>query len=163
MRLTLVDRIVELQPSQRIVAVKNLTMSEEYLRDHFPLFPVMPGVMMLESLYQTAAWLVRVTDGFAHSMIVVDQVKNIKFSDFVVPGNRLTLRAEYVKDDATSATLKCEGTLDEGNSAVKGRLVLKKYNLADSNASDAVTDRYVIKRLQDKLRLLYPSANSETI
>ena len=50
MKFSLVDRILELQPPERIVAVKAVSMAEEYLADHFPTFPVLPGVMMLESM-----------------------------------------------------------------------------------------------------------------
>ena len=163
MRLTLVDRIVDLERGKSITATKSLTMAEEYLKDHFPLFPVMPGVMMLESMYQTAAWLVRVSEDFAHSMVVLGEAKNVKFSDFVVPGECLTVRAELVKNESDSATLKCEGVLGNGTTAVRGRLVLQKFNLADSNAGDAAIDRYTIKRLREKLKLLYAAGNSETI
>ena len=64
MRFTLIDRIVELEPGARITATKSLTMAEEYLGDHFPNFPVMPGVLMLEAMTQTAAWLIRAERGF---------------------------------------------------------------------------------------------------
>ena len=59
MRFVLIDRIVEVRPGQSLVAVKNLSLAEEYLADHFPGFPVMPGVLMLEALTQAGAWLIR--------------------------------------------------------------------------------------------------------
>lgn len=59
MRFTLVDKVVELEPGRRIVAIKNLSLAEEYLADHFPGFPVMPGVFMLEAMTQASAWLIR--------------------------------------------------------------------------------------------------------
>ena len=52
MRFTLIDRIVELEQGARITAVKSVSLAEEYLRDHFPRFPVLPGVMMLEAMTQ---------------------------------------------------------------------------------------------------------------
>ena len=64
MRFTLIDRIVDFQPGVRLTAMKSLTMTEEYLGDHFPNFPVMPGVLMLEAMTQAAAWLVRAERGF---------------------------------------------------------------------------------------------------
>ena len=64
MRFTLIDRIVDFQPGVRITAVKSLTMAEEYLADHFPNFPVMPGVLMLEAMTQASAWLIRAERGF---------------------------------------------------------------------------------------------------
>ncbi|MEM8865751.1 MAG: beta-hydroxyacyl-ACP dehydratase, partial [Planctomycetota bacterium] len=62
MRFWLLDAIEEVSPDERLVAVKNVSYSEEYLQDHFPEFPVLPGVFMLEAATQAAAWLLRLTD-----------------------------------------------------------------------------------------------------
>jgi 3-hydroxyacyl-[acyl-carrier-protein] dehydratase len=70
MKFTLVDRITELVPGRRICTIKSLTLSEEYLGDHFRTFPVMPGVLMLECMTQSAGWLVRATEDFAHSLVL---------------------------------------------------------------------------------------------
>ncbi|MGW8257129.1 MAG: 3-hydroxyacyl-ACP dehydratase FabZ family protein, partial [Thermoguttaceae bacterium] len=67
MRFSLIDRIVDVELGVRISAVKTLSMAEEYLADHFPHFPVMPGVLMLEAMTQASAWLVRYSEDFAHS------------------------------------------------------------------------------------------------
>ena len=64
MRFVLIDRIIDLQPGQSLVAIKNLSLAEEYLADHFPGFPVMPGVLMLEALTQAGAWLIRDMENF---------------------------------------------------------------------------------------------------
>ena len=71
MRFTLIDRIASTSAGCPITAVKSLTMAEEYLADHFPNFPVMPGVLMLEAMTQAGAWLVRPSEDFAHSMVVL--------------------------------------------------------------------------------------------
>ena len=71
MRFSLVDRITELSEGKHITAIKVLTLAEEYLADHFPRFPVMPGVMMLEAMYQASAWLIRKSEDFAHTMVVL--------------------------------------------------------------------------------------------
>src|SRR3990172_9304816 len=94
MRFTLIDRITSLEPGRRIVAVKNLTLAEEYLADHFPGFPVMPGVLMLEALVQAGAWLVRVTDDFRQSMVVLKDARRIKYGQLVDPGRQLTIEVE---------------------------------------------------------------------
>ena len=94
MRFVLVDRITELQPGQSLVAVKNLSLAEEYLADHFPGFPVMPGVLMLEALTQAGAWLVRDMEDFAHSVVVLKKAKTIKYGSFVEPGRQLQLRVD---------------------------------------------------------------------
>ncbi|HTU90343.1 MAG TPA: hydroxymyristoyl-ACP dehydratase, partial [Gemmataceae bacterium] len=79
MRFNLIDRIVEVRPGQGLQAVKNLTLGEEYLADHFPTFPVMPGVLMLETLVEAGAWLLRLTDDFASSVIVLREAKGVKY------------------------------------------------------------------------------------
>ena len=89
MRFRLIDRITQLEPGQHIEAVKRLHATERYLEDHFPRFPIMPGVLMLETMYQAAHWLVRKTEDFAHSMVVLKEARNVKFSGFVKPGQRL--------------------------------------------------------------------------
>ncbi|MHC4717931.1 MAG: hotdog family protein, partial [Planctomycetota bacterium] len=68
MKFHLVDRIESVEPGSRIVGIKSLSLAEEYLADHFPAFPVLPGVLMLESLVQTAAWLLRVEQDWSRSL-----------------------------------------------------------------------------------------------
>ena len=91
MKFGLIDRIVELHRGERIVAVKAVSLAEEYLADHFPTFPVLPGVLMLEALAEAGAWLVRDAQDFASSIILLRQAKNVKYKDFVKPGGLLTL------------------------------------------------------------------------
>ena len=74
MRFQLVDRILDFEPGKRIRLVKNLTLAEEYLADHFPSFPVMPGVLMLETLVEAGAWLLRLTGNYQHSVIVLPRM-----------------------------------------------------------------------------------------
>ena len=97
MRFNLVDRIVEVKPGTSLDAVKNLTLGEEYLADHFPTFPVMPGVLMLEALVEAGAWLLRLTDDFKHSMIVLREARNVKYGTFMAPGHQMSLRVELVE------------------------------------------------------------------
>ncbi len=167
MRFELIDRIVELQPGARIKAIKNLTMAEEYLADHFPNFPVMPGVLMLEALTQVSAWLIRVTEDFAHSMIVLREANNLRYGQFIQPGDTLTVTAEIVSMSEAETRLKAQGTVD-GRLTVGTRLVLSRYNLADRNPSDADLDRATIAELRSQFQRLVqpvresPSAESAT-
>jgi len=154
MRFTLIDRIVELEPGAKITAVKTLTMAEEYLADHFPHFPVMPGVLMLEAMTQAGAWLVRATEDFAHSMVVLKQAAGVKYGQFVEPGQTLVVDAEIGKDSAGEPRLKTRGTVD-GQIVVSARLVLAKYNLADTRPEYEGTDRATRDDLRDTFALLY--------
>ena len=89
MRFNLVDRIVEVEPGRRICTLKHLTLGEEYLADHFPTFPVMPGVLMLQTLVEAGAWLLRITEDFRYSVIVLREAKNVKYGSFLEPGKTL--------------------------------------------------------------------------
>jgi 3-hydroxyacyl-[acyl-carrier-protein] dehydratase len=153
MRFTLLDRIVELEVGQRITATKSLSLAEEYLADHFPSAPVMPGVLMLEALVQASAWLVRVSEDFAHSMVTLKQARGVKYANFVNPGQTLAVTAEITGQDERETKLKAQGTV--GNAAaVSAKLVLERYNLADADPAQAAVDRYNIERLRHLLGLL---------
>ena len=147
MRFTLIDRITELVPGERIVAVKVLTMSEEYLQDHFPLFPVMPGVLMLEALYQASAWLLRATDDFTHSMVQLSEARNVTFKDFVQPGEKLIVEARIQKRENHLAWVQAEGKV-ESRPAVKARLMLDSFQLADRELASSAVDAHIVKELR---------------
>src|SRR5579859_4238464 len=109
MRFNLVDGIVEVQPGERIKAIKNLTLGEEYLADHFPTFPVMPGVLMLQTLVEGAAWLLRATEDFRHSVIVLRDARNVKYGNFMQPGNSMTITVEAADWSPASPTATFKG------------------------------------------------------
>ncbi len=163
MRFTLLDRIVVLEPGTRITAIKNLSLSEEYLADHFPLFPVMPGVLMLEAMTQAGAWLIRASEDFAHSVVTLKEARNVKYSNFVAPGQTLMVTAEITQQDARLTKLKAEGSVD-GEVQLSARLVLERYNLAPEGLWPAESDEYMKRELRTLFALLYrlPSANEAT-
>src|SRR6516164_11489019 len=99
MRFNLVDRILEVEPGKVIRVAKNLTLGEEYLADHFPTFPVMPGVLMLQALVEAGAWLLRVTDDFRHSVIVLREARHVKYGTFMEPSRRMLISAELIGQD----------------------------------------------------------------
>ncbi|MHC4177423.1 MAG: 3-hydroxyacyl-ACP dehydratase FabZ family protein [Planctomycetota bacterium] len=161
MQFTLIDRIVELESGVKITAVKSLTMAEEYLADHFPRFPVMPGVLMLEAMTQASAWLIRFSEDFANSMVVLKQANNVKYGQFVEPGQTLCVTAEILKNSDTETKLKARGTVD-GRTTVRARLVMAKYNLADTVPAHAEIDRVTKEELRQSFSLLYHPAEAVT-
>jgi len=154
MRFTLIDKVVELEAGRKIVAIKNLSLAEEYLADHFPGFPVMPGVFMLEAMTQAGAWLVRHSEDFAHSMVTLKEARNVKYANFVEPGQTLRVTAEVVSQDERETKLKAQGTVGDLQ-VVSARLVLERYNMADQDATQAVTDRVLQYKLRELFALLY--------
>jgi 3-hydroxyacyl-[acyl-carrier-protein] dehydratase len=133
MRFTLIDRITDLEPGKRIEAVKNLTMAEEYLAEHFPGFPVLPGVLMLEAVTQAGAWLIRATEEFRHSVILLKEAKAVKYGHFVTPGKQLRLSCDWSNDNGPLVTMKCKGEISGANS-VSCRLVLERFNLSERHS-----------------------------
>jgi 3-hydroxyacyl-[acyl-carrier-protein] dehydratase len=158
MRFRFIDRILEIEPGRRILAEKKLRPDEDYLRDHFPNFPVMPGVLMLEAMFQASMWLVRRSEDFQHAVVVLKEARNIKYADFVQPGQNLRISAEIIKQDARNVTLKTEGRVNEVT-AVNGRLVLERFNQADLNAALEASDGLSrIRMRQEFERLLVAAA-----
>lgn len=157
MRFQLVDKILELTPGQRIVTAKNLTLGEEYLADHFPSFPVLPGVMMLEALVQSAAWLIRASSDFSHSVIVLREAKGIKYGSFLEPGQHMKMTIEAVGGidaQAELLTFKAQGER-EGTNVVNGRIVLARYNLAARNPSQAAVDLQLLQWYKQEFARLW--------
>lgn len=146
MQFCLIDRIVELVPGKHIRAVKTLRPEEDYLRDHFPLFPVMPGVLMLEAMFQASAWLVRASEQFKHAGLVLKEARNVKYSDFVSPNQELIVTAEIFKQDGNLTTLKTQGEVNN-NVAVSARLILETFHIAEKYPSRAGAEPYCIEEL----------------
>lgn len=162
MRFTLLDRITLIEPGRKLVAVKCLSLAEEYLEDHFPRFPVMPGVFMLEALAQAGAWLVRASEDFAHSVVVLKQARHVKYADFIEPGQVLTVTVEQLSQDDRETKLKATGTVD-GRQAVSGRLTLERYNLADTMPRQAGADEYCKQRMKQLFAVLYPQGATDEL
>jgi len=152
----LLDRILAVGPGKSIRMVKNLTLAEEYLADHFPTFPVMPGVLMLEALVQSAAWLLRVTSDFAHSMVVIREVKGVKYASFVDPGKQLRLTVELAGPyDAMASMVSFKGIGESaGVTNVNARFAVERYNLADRNPKLAKVDEQLKRELRQQWDVL---------
>ena len=158
MRFRMLDRIVELQSGEYITAVKQLRPDEEYLQDHFPRFPVMPGVLMLEAMFQASMWLVRCSEDFSHSVVLLREARNIKFADFVVPGQTLTVNAHIQKQEDDTTRLKAQGTVN-GSVAVSGRLILESFNLSDRYPEQGTLDLFSRREVRREFERLYQPAN----
>lgn len=153
MPLPQIDKIIEIVPGKSISAIKCLTLSEEYLQDHFPKFPVMPGVLMLEALYQAASWLVLYSEDFQHTWTMLKEAKNVKYQGFVAPGDQLRVTATITKQEGNITRLKTTGTVD-GEPAVNGILFLESQNF--SEAESRMSTEWLTRRdLRIRFNLLY--------
>jgi 3-hydroxyacyl-[acyl-carrier-protein] dehydratase len=157
MRFWLLDKIRSFQPDVELVAVKNVSLSEEYLGDHFPEFPVLPGVFMLEAATQAGAWLLRLSEDFAHSVVSLKEAKNIKYADFVAPGQTLVVTVSMLKKDQRLATFKVEGQVED-RQTLSGRIILQRYNLADRDPSLRDIDEVIKQNFRRAQKLILPAA-----
>jgi 3-hydroxyacyl-[acyl-carrier-protein] dehydratase len=92
--ILLVDRVLELDPRVRIKALKNVSVNEPYFQGHFPDYPVMPGVLILESLAQTSALLAFSEEKDDDSLYFFAGIDHARFKKPVIPGDQLILNAE---------------------------------------------------------------------
>ena len=157
MRFRQLDRILELEPGVQITAERTLSGHDSLFRDHFPQFPVLPGVLTLEAMFQACEWLVRKTDDFSRSVVLLKEVRGLKFAGFVQPGNRFTVTAHIRKLDDQLATCSARVTVDD-QLVASSRLVLERFDLADRYPSRATLDRYLSIEKLKQFRTLEPNA-----
>ena len=153
MRFILIDRVVSLDVGREIKTVKNVSLAEEYLADHFPAFPVLPGVLLLEGLVESASWLVRETENFAHSMVLLEEARNVKYKSFLAPGGQIeyTVTAKAIEENVSSFS---GFGVSKGEQIVEAKFALRHFNLADEDSTMAAVDASVIENMRERWKLL---------
>lgn len=130
----LVDRILELEPRKRIVGLKNVTMSEPWFMGHFPDYPIMPGVLIIEALAQTGGvLLLRELPDRHNKVVLFTSIESAKFRRPVVPGDQLRMELEVLALRSTVCKMRARATVD-------GRLV------AEGDIMCVIADREQISR-----------------
>ena len=117
----LVDRILDYEPGQWAIGRKCVSRNEEFFCGHFPGQPVMPGVLILEALAQTGAVAILSQENFKGKTAYFGGLNNVKFKHKVVPGDRLRLECEIIKQKGPVGVGKATATVD-GKIAVVGEL-----------------------------------------
>lgn len=131
--MLLVDRIVELE-ADRIVGIKNVTANEPFFMGHFPDFPVMPGVLIIEAMAQVAGVLVlKGIPDRKSKVVLLASIDNAKFRRPVVPGDQLRIEMRVVKRKASIAKMAGQATVD-GQVVAEAEMMCK---LADRAGADA--------------------------
>jgi 3-hydroxyacyl-[acyl-carrier-protein] dehydratase len=120
----MIDRIISYERGKALRAVKALSLCEDYLADHFPEFPIMPGVLMLESLIQAGGWLLRLSDDVPDALYVLQQARTVRYGSFVKPGDELHVEVSIRKREGDLSTFKGRGTV-AGKNAVTGGFTLR--------------------------------------
>jgi len=153
MRFELIDRILELSSGERIVAVKAVSLAEEYLSDHFPTFPVLPGVLMLEAFTQAAAWLVREAQDFSSGVNLLRYARNVTYRSFVKPGNLLRVEIlcrRLARDDSDFEGI---GYCNQ-EEAVRAKFGLMHFSPRRDGAEQAAMDQQLVAQARARFAFL---------
>jgi len=113
--LLLIDRVIELEPKKRIVALKNVTVNEPHFTGHFPDYPIMPGVMTIEAMAQAGGALLLTEFSAAEreqKLMVFTGIENARFRKPVLPGDQLRIEVTVLNWRSTMVKLKGEATVD---------------------------------------------------
>lgn len=153
MKFILIDRITAFESGKELTAVKSVSLAEEYLADHFPIFPVLPGVLLLQGLIESASWLVREHQNFSHSMVLLESVNNVKYKSFAAPGMQIqyTVTASAIEDNVSR--FKGAGVCGD-EAIVEAKLTLRHFNLATDNPKLAHVDGTLIEQMKQRWKLL---------
>jgi 3-hydroxyacyl-[acyl-carrier-protein] dehydratase len=123
--LLLVDRVLDWESGKRITAIKNVTANEEFFNGHFPSKPVMPGVLMIEAMAQTAAILSFLTKNQKpdeNTLVYFLGIDGVRFKRPVVPGDQLRMEVEITRYSRGIWKYKATGSVD-GQLAVEAELM----------------------------------------
>jgi len=109
----LIDRVVEMTRKERIVAIKNVTVNEPHFQGHFPDYPIMPGVLMVEAIAQTGgALLLKEIPDRDEKLMVFTGIEEAKFKRPVVPGDQLRITVTVLNWRSRAVKMKGEITVD---------------------------------------------------
>jgi 3-hydroxyacyl-[acyl-carrier-protein] dehydratase len=106
MRWFWVDRFVEFESGKRARSIKNVSLAEEHMHDHFPGFPVMPGTLMIEGMAQTGGILLGEITGFSH-MVALAKIPKAVFHRYIAPGETIHYDVTMLQHDADGGIVEC--------------------------------------------------------
>lgn len=131
--LLLVDRVLDWEEGKRITALKNVTINEEFFNGHFPHKPVMPGVLMIEALAQTAALLAFLTMGQKpddNAVVYFVGIDGARFKRPVEPGDQLTMDVEILRQSRGIWKFQAKASVGE-QLAVEAELMCTMRSIAE--------------------------------
>ena len=129
--LPCIDRILHLEKGKSARAARRVDPSEEYFVDHFSGFAVLPGVLQLEGMVQTASWLVHATEDFNRSQVRMTVCSQAKYSQLVRPGAQIEFEVEFAEVGAGTYGVKGKVT-EQGKTVATARFRIESQTLAQT-------------------------------
>lgn len=153
MHVSLIDRILALDPAREIRVAKNLSYREGFLGDHFASFPLMPGALQVEAMVQAAQWMLRAAQDFPAADFHPVMFSNTRYARYVRPGEQITFTVSLVKQDGDRWKFKGVGDVD-GQRACQSQFEIVRYETpwqavsAETRAEILRAQRETLARLQ---------------
>jgi 3-hydroxyacyl-[acyl-carrier-protein] dehydratase len=135
--LLLIDRVLEIEPGKRIVAIKNFTINEEFFQGHFPEHPIVPGVLLVEAMAQAGGILLVHQDPDRHDkLLYFGAIERARFRRPVVPGDQVRFEVEILRLKSSHAKIAGRGLVD-GNVHVEAEMLSTFVPRAEAAAGTA--------------------------
>ena len=132
----LIDKIIDIDGDDSATGIKNVTINEPHFQGHFPGQPIMPGVLIIEAMAQTAGAISILSNGFdTPSIVYFMTIDNAKFRKPVVPGDRLEIRVTKIKRRGNLSKYACVATVD-GNKVAEAEVTAMIVNDAAGKGAD---------------------------
>ena len=160
MAIEAIDRIALLEKGKRILAEKHVRPDEEYFQDHFMGFPVLPGVLMLEGMVQSASWLVRESENFRSAIVTMAECSQAKYSKLVRPGAHIVFEAEWAGSDESGHAFKAK-VKEDGKTVALARFKLRSKTITSMAPLFAHLEKPIAekhRRIFDRLTARAPAA-----
>ena len=148
MRFLFIDRIVSLVPGQSVVATRTVPVDDDYFQDHFPGFPVLPGVLVTETMGQAAAKCLD-AQGLPRGKAMLARILSASFRQWVRPGDKLRLSATIVSNEDRFATAACEAEVG-GRAVAQAKLFFSFMPI--ENFSPKYRDRVLDEFMTEQTR-----------
>lgn len=124
----LVDRIIDYEPGKKAVGIKNVTINEPFFPGHIPSLPIMPGVLIVESMAQVGGIVLTLLPGMKGVFFAFAGIDKVRFRRQVIPGDQLIMTVELITLKRNRiAKMKGEGTVD-GELAVQGEMLFSRID-----------------------------------
>lgn len=146
MRFVLIDRIVSLAPGESVVAMRTVPADDDYFEDHFPGFPVVPGVLLTETMGQAAAKCLD-AQRLPRGKAMLARILSASFRQWVRPGDELQLHAAIVSNEDRFATAECRAEVD-GRAVAQAKLFFSFMPIASfaPNFRDPVLEAFLMEQ-----------------